>query len=67
MIGCFFLDMLLVTELIFSLDNLEFENVGEEHGDWQKRKFKEHEIKNRVFEMEGDRTPGQDGFPMASF
>lgn len=66
MIGCFFLNMLLVTQLIFSLDNLEFENVGEEHGDWPKRKFKEHEIK-KVFEMEGDHTPRQDGFPMASF
>ena len=48
------------------LGNLDFEIIGEEEAKWLERNFEE-EVRQAVFDLAGDKAPGPDGFPMASF
>lgn len=49
------------------LDNLDFNNIGEERAKWSEREFEKEEVRLTVFSVAGDKAPGPDGFPMAFF
>lgn len=48
-----------------SLDNLEFEGIGEERALWLERKFEEEEVREAIHAMAEDKSPGPHGFPVA--
>lgn len=45
-----------------SLNNLVFNSTGEEEATWLEREFEEAEVREAVFNLEGDKAPGPDGF-----
>ena len=49
-----------------SLDNLDFDTLDLEEGQWLQRKFEE-KVRAAVFALAGDKAPRPDGFPMAFF
>ena len=50
-----------------TLDNLEFDVIGEDRVNWLERKFEEEEVCQAVFDLVGNKAPGPDGFPMAFY
>ena len=50
-----------------TLDNMEFDVIGEDWAQWLERKFEEEEVRQAIFNLAGDKAPGPDGFPMAFF
>ena len=49
------------------MEELEFDQIGELERDWLERRFDKEEILSVVRDMEGDKTPGPDGFSIAFF
>jgi hypothetical protein len=67
-ISCFYKQ--LYTEDTFRrplLDNLPFDSISSEEGIWLERPFEKEEIFNVVSNMNGDKSPGPDGFPMSFY
>lgn len=48
-----------------SLDNIAFDVIGAQWAQWLERKFEEEEVHQAVFDLEGDKAPDPDGFPLA--
>ena len=46
------------------LDDLSFQSIGSEEGLWLERDFKESEVLEVVKELQGDKSPGPDGFSL---
>ena len=49
------------------LDGLSFSLISPEEAAWLERPFEEEEISNVVSNMNGDKAPGPDGFPMSFY
>ena len=49
------------------LDGLSFSSISPEEESWLERPFEEEEISNVVSNMNGDKAPGPDGFPMSFY
>lgn len=49
------------------LDNLEFPLLDASNVDWLEKGFDEEEVKGAVFNCEGEKAPGPDGFALAFF
>uniref|UniRef100_A0A2N9G614 Uncharacterized protein n=1 Tax=Fagus sylvatica TaxID=28930 RepID=A0A2N9G614_FAGSY len=49
------------------LDGLSFSSISPEEASWLERPFEEEEICQVVRNMNGDKAPGPDGFPMAFY
>ncbi|XP_075636474.1 uncharacterized protein LOC142608662 [Castanea sativa] len=50
-----------------SVEGLDFDQIREVERGWLERSFEKDEILSVVRDMEGDKTPSLDGFPMAFF
>jgi hypothetical protein len=50
-----------------SLDGLSFSSISPEEASWLERPFEEEEISQVVRNMNGDKAPGPDGFPMSFY
>ena len=49
------------------MEGLEFDQIEEMERDWLERRFEKEEILRVVKELEGDKTPGPDGFTMTFY
>jgi hypothetical protein len=49
------------------LDGLEFSSITKEKAAWLERPFEEEELSEVVRSMNGDKSPGPDGFSMENF
>jgi hypothetical protein len=49
------------------LDGLPFSSISSEEASWLERPFEEEEISKVVSNMNGDKAPGPDGFPMSFY
>ena len=49
------------------LDGLSFSSISSEEASWLKRPFEEEEICKVVSNMNGDKAPGSDGFPVSFY
>jgi hypothetical protein len=49
------------------LDDLQFSSISSDEAVWLERLFEEEEIFHAVSNMNGDKAPGPDGFPMSFF
>jgi hypothetical protein len=49
------------------LDDLEFESLSEDEAASLEAPFLEKEVKDVIFDMDGDKAPGPDGFSLAFF
>ena len=49
------------------LDGLSFSSISPEEASWLKRPFEEEEICKVVSNMNGDKAPGSDGFPVSFY
>ena len=50
-----------------TLNNMEFDVIGEDWAQWREWKFEEEEVSQAVFNLAGDKALGPDGFLMAFF
>ncbi len=49
------------------LDGLSFSSISPEEASWLERPFEEEKIRKVVSNMNGDKAPGPDGFPMSFY
>lgn len=49
------------------LESLEWCPISEEQARWLERPFEEKKIKEAVFNCEGDKAPGPDGFSLSFY
>ena len=52
---------------VIGFEGVEWKRIEESLADWLQRPFEESEIKTTVFECDGNKTPGPNGFPLAVF
>ena len=50
-----------------TLDNLDFDVIGEERASWLERNFGEKEVNKPISSLAGDKASGPDGFQIAFF
>ena len=50
-----------------TLDNLQFDTIGEANAAYLESEFEEAEVREAVFALRGDKALGPDGFPIAFF
>ena len=50
---------------VIGFDGVDWRQIDESMADWLQRPFEEMEIKTAVFECDGNKAPGPDGFPLA--
>ena len=49
------------------MEGLEFDQIGRMERVWMEMRFEKEEILSVIKNLEGDKAPGLDGFPMAFY